>query len=150
MITPIVLMTTGALLLGTLTHRWMQVSDRHVRGDLDREIEEVLIRELSQRLPAEEQDLRRAFEGHPSPRIEALLSRHVRQVEITFQRVDASLHELEILLLLDSSRLRHRRAIERDQIPDVVRAEMLRSGASRITIPWDFPWQGSPAATENP
>ena len=146
MITNVIVLTAGALLLGPLFRRWMQRSDAGVRSSLDREIDEVMIQELARRLPAEERDLRSAFEGRMVPGLQERIARRVRGVEISFRRLASSRHELEILLSLDTTRIRHTREIEREQIPDVIRAELLRSGASSVTVPWNFPWQEAPLA----
>lgn len=84
----------------------------------------------------------KALRGDPEPDAVSAVEDAVAKVEVEFAKM-AHEEDAELVLTVsfeDGTRTLSRKRVKQAELPESVRADFERTGASRVFRTWDFPW----------
>ena len=97
---------------------------------------------VAKKLALTKDDVQKSFAGDPDPETVTSIERAVAKVELVFEKLAAGGTELRAEISFeDGTSQRAARTIGWSELPDGVREELARTGASRVHRPWSLPWQ---------
>lgn len=96
---------------------------------------------VAKKLALSKDDVTRAMGGDPDAEIVTAVERVVAEVDLTYERLIAGQLELRAEVRFeDGTSERATRMLGWSEVPDAVREELNRSGASQVHRAWAMPW----------
>jgi len=97
---------------------------------------------VARKLSLAKDDVARSFGGDPDPDLVSSVERAVARVELVFEKLAAGETEVRAEVAFeDGTSQKSVRSIGWSELPDSVREELARTGASRVHRAWALPWQ---------
>jgi hypothetical protein len=97
---------------------------------------------VAKKLALAKDDVQKTFGGDPDPETVTSIERAVAKVELVFEKLAAGETELRAEIAFeDGTAQRATRTVGWSELPDNVREELARTGASRVHRDWALPWQ---------
>lgn len=96
---------------------------------------------VAKKLALAKDDVQKTFAGDPDPETVTSIERAVAKVELVFEKLAAGETELRAEVAFEDGTSQHAtRTIGWSELPDGVREELARTGASRVHRAWALPW----------
>lgn len=114
------------------------------RSEVDSWIEEAISRELGTRSVLGEGPLLEALRGDPAPDAVSAIEDAVKNVKVTYAKM-AEEGEVEVraeIAFEDGTSSSKSKRFKKEQLPEAIQEEFLRTGAAYVYRDWHFPWYG--------
>ncbi len=96
---------------------------------------------VAQKLALAKDEVARSFGGDPDPDMVSAVERAVAKVELVFEKLAGGETEMRAEVAFeDGTAQKATRSVGWSELPDDVRAELARTGASRVHRAWALPW----------
>jgi hypothetical protein len=122
-------------------HRGKKVAAPKARAGLEAWIAGEVAGIVAKKLALAKDDVSRAMGGDPDADLVTAIERVVSRVDLTYERLIAGQIELRAdVRFEDGTSDRATRMLGWSEVPDVVRGELSRTGASQVHRAWALPW----------
>lgn len=136
------------LLIRSSSKKSKQVVMREERSPVDQWIEEALARELGKKVDdkhgLDAQSLLTALRGDPDPSVVTVIEEALANVKLTYERLpeEGQFQVRAEMRFEDGSSATGSKRFSRDELPELIRSEFLRTGGAFVYREWHLPWYG--------
>ncbi len=138
---------------------WLRSKERRLkkappkpRSEVEQWIEEALARELGRRLELEDVAVLGAFRGDPDADVVSAIEGVVRGVRVAYERLPHGDQRYEVraeIAFEDGSSAAGKATFDAAKLPESVREELARTGATFVFRAYAFPWSGADRGWSN-